>query len=183
MSLGTMGPTRDVGPAIVDWGATTVSEIFEEVRLALNAADAAEVFEAIHGRTPVDSVCSGVSECSVIVPATRIALATFATLLADAGTNPGGAAEAVGIVPSGAVGVSMYDNGLPLLVKPIIAGIAASNGTWMRLERTYPMVRFDVAFNLTDQRTYGLEFKAHPEATIGPGLLWSAGIVNGGVAY
>ncbi len=186
MALGTMGPSRDIGPAIVDWGATTISEIFEEVRLTLTSADAGEVFEAIHGRTPVDSVCSGFSECSVTVPATRIALATFATVLADAGTGlitEGATVNAVGITVSSLVGVSMYDSGLPLFIKPIVAGIAAVNGTWMRLERTYPMPNYDVTFNLNDQRVYGLTFKAHPEASLGPGLLWHAGKVIESTAY
>ena len=184
MTVGTMGPTRDLGPAIVDWGSTTVSEIFEEVRLTLNSAEAGKVYEAISGGTPVDSIVSGISECSVTVPATRIALATFATLLADAGTNPiieGSVAMSVGINPSVVTGVSMYDNGLPLFIKPIVAGIAAVNGTWMRLERTYPMCNFDVVFNLRDQRTFGLTFIAHPDAALN--ILWSAGKVHGVTSY
>ncbi len=184
MSLGTMGPTRDLGPAIVDWGATTISEIFEEVRLTLNSADAAEVFEAIHGATPVDTICVGISECSITIPATRIAKATFATLLADVGTEPvtSGVDQAVAINPAAGVGISSYDNGLPLFIKPIIGGVAADNGTWMRLERTYPMENFDVVFNVRDQRVYGFTFKAHPDPGKS-GVLWSAGTVWGDTSY
>ncbi len=125
MSLGTMGPTRDIGPAIITWGATTISEIFEEVRLTLTGADPAEVFEALHGATPVDSILTGYSACQITIPATRIALATLADLL------PGGTCSgATGVVvkPLYSVGLSMYDNGLPLIIKPIIAGLAATNG-------------------------------------------------------
>ncbi len=180
MAVGTMGPTRDLGPAIVDWGTDTISEIFEEVRLTLNSADAGEVFEAITGGTPVDTIVSGYSECSVTVPATRIALATLALLL-PGGTNSGGATGNVGINPSIVTGMSMYDSGLPLIIKPIIAGIAAANGTWMRLEHTYPQPNFDTVFNLRDQRVYGLTFKAHPDAT--SKILWSAGKVSIGYSY
>jgi len=184
MAIGTMGPTRDLGPAIVAWGATTVSEIFEEVRLTLNSAEAGKVYEAISGGTPVDTIISGISECSITVPATRITTATFATLLADAGTNPPTVDEdvAVAINVAAMTGVSMYDNGLPLFVKPIVAGIAAVNGTWMRLERTYPQANFDVVFNLRDQRVYGLTFTAHPDKNKG-NVLWSAGYVWGDTVY
>lgn len=178
MSLGTMGPTRDLGPAIVAWGGDTISEIFEEVRLTLNSADAGEVFECIHGATPVDSIVSGYSECSVSVPATRSTYALLATIL------PGGSASGnsgVAVLPSGIVGLSMYDNGLPLFVKPIVAGVAADNGTWMRLERTYPQANWDVEFNLTGQRVYAFTFKAHPDAS--GKKLWSAGKVNESTSY
>ena len=178
MSLGTMGPTRDLGPAIVDWGSDTLSEIFEEVRLTLNSGEAGQVFEAIHGSTPVDTIISGYSECSITVPATRVTYAILATLL------PGGSASGnsgVAILPSKVTGISMYDSGLPLLVKPIIAGVAADNGTWMRLEHTYPQVNWDVVFNLRDQRVYGFTFHAHPDAT--SKKLWSAGKVNVGTSY
>ena len=180
MSLGTMGPTRDLGPAIVVWGATTISEIFEEVRLTLAGADPGVVKEAIYGDTPVDRIMLGYSDCNLTVPATRIARATLATLL-PGGTNSGGASGYVGIKPGNEVGRSMYDNGLPLFVKPVVDGAASSNGNWMRLEHAYPIANFDVVFNLRDQRVYGLTFYAHPDET--SGLLWSAGEVATGVSY
>lgn len=178
MALGTMGPTRDLGPAIVAWGATVISEIFEEVRLTLTGADPGEVKEAIYGDTPVDRIMLGYSACNVTVPATRIAFATLATLL------PGGCTSgATGVVikPGLSVGLSMYDNGRPLFIKPIIGGVAAANGRWMRLERTYPVPNFDVVFNLRDQRVYGLTFHAHPDAT--SKVLWAAGMVNAATSY
>jgi len=178
MSAGNMGPTRDLGPAIAAWGGTTIAEIFEEVRLTLTGADPGVVTEALHGATPVDHAVLGYSECSVTIPATRIALATLAALL------PGGTVSGttgVVIKPLYSVGLSMYDNGLPLFIKPIVAGVAAANGSWMRLERTYPTPNFDVVFNLTDQRVYGLTFMAHPNAT--SEVLWSAGEVNAATTY
>lgn len=171
---GTMGPTRDLGPAIVAWGSTVIQEIFDEVRLTLTGADPGEVMEALFGSTPVDKIMTGYSACTVTIPATRIALATLATLL-PGGTNTGGTGGYVGIKPKNVVGVSMYDNGLPLFIKPIVAGVAAANGKWMRLEHTYPVPNFDVVFNTRDQRAYGLTFHALPDATTG--LLWSAGTV------
>ena len=180
MALGTMGPTRDLGPAIVAWGATVIAEIFEEVRLTLTGAEAGEVFEALHGATPVDSIVGGYSACSIIIPATRITLATLNTLL-PGGTNSGGASGRVAIDPTKIVGKSMYDNGLPLFVKPIVDGVAGANGTWMRLERTYPTANWDIPFNLRDQRVFSLTFKAHPDET--SKYLWSAGTVAEGTSY
>ena len=181
MATGTMGPTRDLGPAIVQWGDTVISEIFDEVRLTLTAADSGEVFDAIHGATPVDSIFLGYSACNVTVPATRTTLAILAELM------PGGTVSGTGLVlhPALSVGLSMYDNGRPLLIKPIVAGIAAVNGTWMRLEYTYPSPNFDTVFNLRDQRVHGVTFKAHPASgdTIGDEILWSVGNVNEATSY
>lgn len=177
-----LGPTRDLGPAIVTWGATTIAEIHDEVRWRFEGMNA-EVFEALYGGTPVDTVFLGYSACEITVPATRIALATLSTLL-PGGTNSGGASGYVGVKAAGTgaeTGRSMYDNGLPLFIKPIVDGIAAANGKWLRLEHTYPTPNFDVAFNLRDQRVYGLTFKAHPDETTK--LLWSVGTVNTVATY
>ncbi len=182
MALGTKGPVGDLGPAIVVWGATEIAETFEEVRLTLNSAEAGEVFECLHGATPVDTIVTGYSECSVTVPATRILRATLATLLPGGSSSGGGTGPNVAINVSTIVGLSMYDNGLPFFIKPIIAGVAATpTQGWMRLERTYPQVNFDVVFNLRDQRVYGLTFKAHPDASTK--MLWSAGKVMGATSY
>ncbi len=169
-----LGPTRDLGPAIVIWGETEIAEIFDEIRNTL-VGESAKVFEMLYGATAVDEVFLGYSDCSIIIPATRIAIATLTTLI-PGGTNPN--SEYVGIKAAGAgaaVGVSMYDNGLPLFVKPIVAGVAAENGKWLRLEHTYPVPNFDIVFNIRDQRTYGLVFKSCPDVT--SKLLWSAGKV------
>ncbi len=174
------GPTRDLGPAIAEWGATEIAEIWDEIRWTLTG-ESADVFEMLYGATPVDSVFLGYSACSITIPATRIALATLATLL-PGGTNPN--SEYVGVKAAGTgapVGDSMYEDGLPLFIKPIVAGVAVANGRWLRLEHTYPVPNFDVVFNLRDQRVYGLTFKACPDVT--SKLLWSAGEVATSTSY
>lgn len=177
-----LGPTRDLGPAIVEWGATNIAEIFDEVRWTLTG-ESADVFEMIYGATPVDGVFLGYSANEITVPATRIALSTLATLL-PGGTNSGGASGAVEMKVAGTgaeLGRSMYDNGLPLFVKAIVDGIAVANGKWLRLEHTYPVPNFDVVFNLRDQRVYGLTFKAYPDATSKQSF--SLGTVATGTSY
>jgi len=174
MAAGVQGPTKDLGPAIVVWGTNTIAEIFEEVRLTLTGAEPGEVFEALYGATPVDRITLGYSACNVTVPGTRHTLSLLATIL------PGGSlsTDNSGVVlkPGSEVGRSMYDNGLPLFVKPIVDGAACANGHWMRLEKAYPVVNYDVVFDLKTQRVYGLTFHAHPLATTK--LIWSAGHVN-----
>ncbi len=177
-----LGPTRDLGPAIVVWGATSIDEIFDEIRWTLTG-ESAQVFEMLYGATPVDEIFLGYSACSITIPATRMTLATLATLL-PGGTHSGAPTGRVGVAVAGsgaAVGISMYDNGLPLFIKPIVAGVASANGKWMRLEHTYPVPNFDVVFNLRDQRVYGLTFKACPDAT--SKLLWSVGNVPETASY
>ena len=170
------GPLRDLGPAIVVWGATTIEEIYEEVRWRMEG-NHAEVFESLYGATPVDTVFLGYSSCEVVVPATRTTLAVLNTIIPGS-TNSGGASGYVGVKAAGngaEVGRSMYEEGKPLFIKPIVDGIAVANGKWLRLEHTYPSPNFDVGFNLTDQRTFGITFKAHPDTT--SKLLWSMGDV------
>ncbi len=171
------GPTRDLGPAIVVWGSNTIAEIFGDVKWILTGENA-EVFEAIYGATPVDTIMTGYSACEVTIPASRITLAALAAIL-PGGTNSGGASGSIEFKVSGSgsvMGTSMYDNALPLFIKPIVDGIAVANGKWLRLEKTYPTPDYEVDFNLTDQRVYGLKFKAHPDAT--SKQLWSMGTVD-----
>ncbi len=177
MALGTQGAVGDLGPAIAVWGSTTIAEIFEEVRLTLTGADPAEVFECLHGATPVDAIVGGYSACSVMIPATRTTLSVLAEIL------PGGSVSTSGIVldVTTIVGKSMYDSGKPLFIKPIVDGVAAANGKWMRLERTYPVARWDVEFSLKGQRVFAVEFRAFPDET--SKYLWSAGKVNEGTSY
>jgi len=176
---GNMGFTRDIGPAVIQWGTTEIAEIFEEVRLTLNAEDPAAVTEALRGATPVDHVLMGYSECSVTVPATRILRATLATIL-PGGSSSGGTSGLVRIKPHLTVGLSMYDGSQPLFIRPIVNGVAetigTSSGHCMRIEHAYPVPKFDIAFNLKDQRTYAMVFYGHPDATTG--ILWSAGKVS-----
>ena len=179
------GPTRDLGPAVAVWGSTSIDEVFDEIRWTLTG-ESAMVTELLYGATPVDHVFMGYTECSVVLPATRMLVATLATLLPGAINSGGAGGAVVGLAKgaSGPVGNSEFENGLPLFIKPVVAGVAAANGKWLRLERTYPVPNFDVVFNVADQRVYGLTFKAHPqEFTAGIGQLWSAGTVSTDTSY
>jgi hypothetical protein len=171
MSIGASGPTQDLGPAKVTWG-TTNFEVYNEVRWTLTGQNA-EVFENIYGATPVDTIFLGYSACEVVVPATRLTLAKLNTLL-PGGSNSGGASGIVRVNAGIAVGISMYDNGHPLLIQPLENGVASTTKA-LRLERTYPTPNYDVVFDLSTQRVYGLTFKAHPNSD---GVLWQVGAVS-----
>ncbi len=184
MAVGTLGPLNDLGPAAVVWGDTTIAELFGDVRWTLTG-ESAPVFAASYGATPVDTIMLGYSACEMVIPATKTTLAILAAIL-PGGTNSSGVSGTVEFKVSGTgseVGNSMYDNGLPMFVKPIINGVPATYASrkWLRLERTYPVPNLDVVFNLTDQRVYGLTFKAHPDAT--SKQLWSIGQVAIGTSY
>jgi len=172
MALGLPGPTLDLGSAKVSWIVTTAQEleVYDEVRWTLTG-ETADVFENIYGATPVDTILLGYSACEMTVPATRITLAKLQKLL------PGGSISGSGLVrvnADKAVGISMYDNGHPLIIQPIVNGVASTTKA-LRLEKTYPVANFDVVFNLRDQRTYGLTFKAHPNSDE---VLWQVGAVS-----
>lgn len=175
MAIGTSGPTQDLGPAKVTWstnagGTETTFEVYDEVRWTLTGQNA-EVFENIYGATPVDTIFLGYSACEVTVPATRLTLAKLNTLL------PGGSISGSGLVRANmdiAVGISMYDNGHPLIIQPLENGVASTTKA-LRLERTYPTPNYDVVFDLATQRVYGLTFKAHPNSD---GVLWQIGAVS-----
>ena len=175
--MGQKGPIYDVGPVTVDWGATAILEIFGEVRWTLTGENA-EVMEMINGATPVDTVFLGYSACSITIPMTRNTLATLQPLL-PRGSLP--AADRVEVSAVLSSGISHVDNGLPLFVKPVSAGTAVANGSWLRLEYTYPTPNYDVVFDLRTQRAYGITFQAHPTAD--RNVLWQAGMVQVGTSY
>jgi len=169
MSIGASGPLEDLGPAKVTWG-TTVLDTYEEVKFTLTG-ESADVFENVYGATPVDSIFLGYSECTALVPATRLTLGNLQKLL------PGGSISGSGLVRTNsdiAVGISHYDKGHPLIIQPIIDGVASTT-KGLRLERVYPVPNFEISFNLTAQRVYAITFKAHPDST---GILWSAGAIS-----
>ncbi len=174
MPIGASGPTQDLGPAEVTWGSDELA-VFDEVRWTLTG-QSAEVLENAFGATPVDTIFLGYSACEVTVPATRLTLAKLQAVL------PGGSISGSGLVRANVdiiTGISCYDNGLPLFIRPYVDGVASTTKA-LRLERTYPTPNFDVVFNLTDQRVYGLTFKAHPNSD---GVLWQIGTVPTSASY
>ncbi|MFA5186612.1 MAG: hypothetical protein WC551_09070 [Patescibacteria group bacterium] len=171
----SMGPARDLGPCILAWGADTLGPFWEEVRFKFEETFA-EVFESAFGTTPVDTVFTGSGPCELTVPFTRITLAQLISLT-QGGSQSGTAPSGNMTVDAIAQGVAMYDNSKPLFVKPIVAGVAAANGSWLRLEHAYPVPLYDIVYNNKDQRVYNVVFKGFPDATTRK--QWSVGKVNG----
>lgn len=165
-----LGPSRDLGPCIVEWGTTDLGAYWEELRVRFEVG-AADVFEALFGTMPVDSVITGVSAMEVTAPFTRITLANLASII------PGGSESgSSGVVVYDNVGASLYDLAKPLFIKPVVNGVAAANGNWLKIEKTYPIPNYDLAYNLKDQRVYPTTFKCFPHATTRK--VWSIGKVN-----
>jgi hypothetical protein len=146
---------------------------WEEVRFKFEETFA-EVFESAFGTTPVDAVFTGSGPCELTVPFTRITLAQL-TSLTQGGSNSGSTSGNV-TVDARAQGTAMYDSSKPLFVKPIVAGAAAANGSWLRLEHAYPVPSYELVYNNKDQRVYNVVFKCFPDATTRK--QWSVGKVN-----
>jgi hypothetical protein len=156
----SMGPARDLGPCILAWGADTLGPYWEEVRFKFDVRYA-EVFESTFGAHAVDAVFTGVGECELTVPFTRVTLAQLTALIAGASTSGSSGV----VVKDNMIGTTMYDLSKPLFVKPIVAGVAVANGSWLRIDHAYPIPSFDIAYNNKDQRVYNVMFKAFPDAT------------------
>ncbi len=165
-----LGPARDLGPCELAWVAT-LGPFWEEVRFKFEETFA-EVFESAFGTTPVDAVFTGSGPCELTVPFTRITLAQL-TSLTQGGSTSGSSGT---VVDDRAQGTAMYDLAKPLLVKPIVAGVASANGNWLRLERAYPVPSYELVYNNKDQRVYNVTFKCFPDATTRK--LWSIGKVD-----
>ena len=156
----SMGPARDLGPCILAWGADTLGPYWEEVRFKFDVLFA-EVFESSFGAHAVDAVFTGVGACELTVPFTRVTLAQLTALIAGASTSGSSGV----VVKNNMIGTTMYDLSKPLFVKPIVAGVAVANGSWLRLDHAYPIPSFDIAYNNKDQRVYNVTFKCFPNAT------------------
>lgn len=170
-----IGPARDLGPCELAWGPDTLGPFWEEVKFKFEETFV-EVFEAAFGVTAVDAVFTGSGPCELTVPFTRITLAQLIALT-QGGSQSGVAPSGNMTVDARAVGTAMYDGSKPLFVKPIVAGVAAANGAWLRLEHAYPVPTYEITYNNKDQRVYLVTFKCFPDATTRK--QWSVGKVNG----
>ena len=168
----TLGPARDLGPCIIEWGSTNLGPYWEDVRVRYELSSA-DVFESLFGKMPVDKVTTGITVMEVTVPFTRITLSNLASII-PGGSLSGSSATVI----KDSVGTSLYDISLPLFVKPVVNGTAVDNGQWLRVEKTYPMPNYDLAYNLNDQRVYPTTFVCFPHAT--SRKVWSVGTVATG---
>ena len=175
-----MGPARDLGPCQVEWGSTNLGVYYEGVEFKFEEGFT-DVFESKFGQMPVDSVLIGPGACELTVPFTRLTLANLAKIL------PGGSESgSSGVVVYGdMVGASMYNLSLPLFVKPLLgtitpakhgSSIVAANGSWLKIEKAYPIPNFALAFDTKNQRVYNVTFKCFPNAA--NNKIWSIGKVD-----
>ena len=171
MSIGTSGLTGDLGPAQVTWG-NVVLDTYDKVGFTLTGVTA-EVFENVFGATPVDDVFLGYSACLADVPATRITITNLQQVLPGGSCSGTGTTKSVKLNADISVGISHYDHGANLLIQPIIDGVASTT-KGIILYKTYPVPNFDVSFDLTTERVYAFQFKAHPGSD---GVFFRAGKV------
>lgn len=175
-----MGPARDLGPCQIEWGTDNLGEFWEGIEFKFEEGFA-DVFEARFGQAPVDSVLIGAGTCELTVPFTRTSLANLTKLL------PGGSESgSSGVVVYGdMVGTSLYSLAKPLFLKPLLGIVTptkhggsavAANGSWLKIEKAYPIPNFTLAYNIRDQRVYNVVWKCFVNAT--NHKIWSVGKVD-----
>lgn len=153
---------QDLGPCRVELNGVDLGETEGSVVFRYQE-DSKQVNTDQKGLTPVDKIKVGASICEVDVPLTRTSHAILATVVG--GSTYTGSKVRVG----GHVGVSMYDNALPLVLKPIINNVA-SVVNWLKLFKAYPMIQSETVFGKDGQRVWKITF--HGFEDVDTGFSW-----------
>lgn len=169
----TMGPLRDLGPAIVLWNAVDLGRSKGGITFRYTEEDA-PVFEDQLGTSSVDDIQVG-NHCEVGVPLSRMALSSLTALLAGAsGSGTSGATMTVKAV----IGESRYDRAQELILKPILLNGLADPTTsrWLHIFKASPKADFELPYNNADQRAYNFLFRGYMQQTGVPALqIWRTG--------
>ena len=170
-----MGPTRDLGPAMLEFDGTEIGETFGGARFR-SGTEVAPVHEDRYGNTPVDNIFIG-DTAEVEVNLTRLTLAQLAAVLPGAS---GSGTVGNQMVVRNSVGKSCYENARTLVVKPIVEGVVSTDSTeWLTLFKAYPQPDMEVVWDVTTQRVYKVTFMAYrvqaDETGAKEGWLWKIG--------
>lgn len=159
--MSQMGPFGDLGPCIISWGGTDITEADSAIFRCTFTSEF--VYDAAHGSMPVDGVFTGMEPVEVEVPFTRTSYANLTTVLPGSTFSGSGYSGAVE-VRSNRVGTTMYGDADELIVKRIVNGIADTDETkWLHVFKTYPIPNFEVQYDLNNQRVFTVTFKAFPD--------------------
>lgn len=170
-----MGPTRDLGPCILEWGGTDLGKSFGGVVFKYTEEDKG-VYEDQLGAGEVDDINVG-SMCSLEVPLTRMQLSVLSTLIAGAsGSGTSGNGKMTVKLD---VGKSRYSIADELIVKPVLHNGSADPtvSRWLHIFKAAPRADFEVTYNNEGQRVYKVIFKGYPDFdTVSPAYrVWAIG--------
>ena len=165
-----IGPLGDIGPCQIYWGGA-ITSVLEGATFRFTM-EYADVKEAEHGVTAVDSVFKGFGACEFECPLTRITYANLATIIPGA-SNSGGESGSMSVW-SNRVGTTMYSSAAELIVKRLVNGVVDTEQQyWLHLPKTYPVPQFDIPYDLDTQRGFMVLFKGFPVTA--SGLTWHVG--------
>ncbi len=165
----TVGPFRDLGPAIVNFKTFDIGPTHGGVTHR-DTEGSEKVYEDQNGVTCVDVITTG-HVMEVETPFTRVTLANYAAII--------GGASVVGstvIVSNTNVGSSMKANAGVLILKPVVDGVAdAVENNWLKYFSAAPRADHEVGFAPDGQRVYKTIWEIFPDGT---GRLYARGNVT-----
>ena len=176
--MGQQGPTRDLGPCMVVFGATELGETRGST-IFTYSQDTVAVQEDRYGTEPVDKIFTGTT-CTVEASLTRNTLAELAAALpGSSGTGTVGNQ----LVMRSMVGTSQRDLAMALTLKPIVAGVVSTDSTeWIVVFRAAPECDLSLEYSVDGQRVYkvmftGFRTNAAEVANIPAGAMWKIGSI------
>lgn len=145
---------RDIGPAIVELNGVDLGPTFGNISFQ-DAVQTADVFEDLQGVTPVDAVTTG-RIVVLTVPFTRQSKTQLLAILY------GGTSVTHGITVKNTAGCSLYEDALPLIIKPACDGVAGAETTWIQVFKVVPIPEKELIWNNADQKVWNTIFKVFP---------------------
>lgn len=161
---GVLGPTRDLGPAIIVWGGTDLGATMGGVTFRFQEEDK-PVVEDQEGTASVDDINVGY-RCEAEVPLTRMALTTLNALIAGAS---GSGTSTNGMTVKQTVGISRLERAQELILKPVLKNGQADPDTkkWLHIYKASPQFMGEMKYDNDSQRTYKFMFKGYVDRTTG----------------
>jgi hypothetical protein len=153
------GVLRDLGPCSITYNSVVLGETFGDV-VARYKMESKSIKEDSKGVAEVDAILVGAT-LEIEVPLSRTTLAQLQKVI------PGSTISAAKLDVNSPVGISLYDIAAILILKPIVAGVAGPNTTWITVAKAAPMVDLEIVYNNEGQRVFKVLFKCFADSTTG----------------
>ena len=131
-----VAPFRDLGPCVVHWDAAVLGIDLNPTFGGVKFRDTllfTDVFEDLHGETPVDAVTKG-RTVEVEIPMTRFSLGQLQHVI------EGCALDGAKLTVSNAVGNAMYAHAKEIICKPAEDNVAGPAAEWTHFFRCFPVI-------------------------------------------
>ena len=174
--MGTRGPTRDLGPCLLELGADNLGETKGNTTFTYSQ-DTAPVTEDRTGTEPVDEIFTG-SGCGVECFLSRLSLAELTAALPGAS---GSGTSGNQMVIRSIVGSSLRDRAKALVLKPVVEGkVSTDSKEWLTIFVAAAKLDLSVVYSVSDQRVYKVNFTGYRTTEgevsgIPAGAMWKIG--------